>query len=180
MEYNFPFGFKELWGLAYRTDYDLTKHAEASKKELTIMDPETNEKITPHVIEPAVGLNRLLLMALIDSYTEVEGRVFLKLSPKLAPYKAAVFPLLANKPELVEKARGIFDDLKKDYMVAWDSRGNIGKRYLSQDEAGTPYCITADFQTLEDETVTVRDRDSATQERLKISDLHNFLASKVQ
>ncbi len=180
VEYNFPFGFKELWGLAYRTDYDLTKHSEASKQELTIMDPETNEKITPHVIEPAVGLNRLLLMVLIDSYTEVDGRVLLKLSPKLAPYKAAVFPLLANKPEIVEKARGLFDTLKKDYMVVWDGRGNIGKRYLSQDEAGTPYCITVDFQTLEDETVTVRDRDTAQQERLKISDLHSFLESKLE
>lgn len=180
MEYNFPFGFKELWGLAYRTDYDLTKHSEVSKKDLTIMDPNTNEKIMPHVIEPAVGINRLLLMTLIDSYTETDGRILLKLSPKIAPYKAAIFPLLANKPELVEKARGIYDRLKSDFNIAWDDRGNIGKRYLSQDEAGTPYCITVDFQTLEDDTVTVRDRDSATQERIEISKLHDFILEKIK
>ncbi len=180
LEYQFPFGFKELWGLAYRTDYDLTKHSEASNKDLTIMDPNTNEKIMPHVIEPAVGINRLLLMTLIDAYTENDGRVLLKLSPKIAPFKAAIFPLLANKPELVEKARGIYDSLKKDFNVSWDDRGNIGKRYLSQDEAGTPYCITVDFETLENDTVTIRDRDSATQERIEISKLHDFIADKLK
>lgn len=179
MEYNFPFGFKELWGLAYRTNYDLTKHAEVSNKDLTIMDPYSNEKILPHVIEPAVGLNRILLMVLLDSYFEDNGRVLLKINPKLAPYKAAVFPLLANKHELVEKAKSIFDNLKKEFNVAWDDRGNIGKRYMSQDEAGTPYCITVDFETLENNTVTVRDRDSATQERLKIEDLQSFISSKL-
>jgi glycyl-tRNA synthetase len=179
LEYNFPFGFKELWGLAYRTDYDLTRHSEVSKQELTIMDPNSNEKILPHVIEPAVGLNRLLLMILLDSYTEDGERRILKLSPKLAPYKAAVFPLLANKPELVEKARGIYDSLKSEFNIAWDDRGNIGKRYLSQDEAGTPYCITVDFETLEDDAVTVRDRDTATQERVKISELQSFISSKL-
>ncbi len=179
LEYNFPFGFKELWGLAYRTNYDLTKHSDASKKDLTIMDPVTNEKILPHVIEPAVGINRLLLMTLIDSYTENDGRVLLKLNPKLSPYKAAIFPLLANKPELVEKARGIFDDLKSEFNVAWDDRGNIGKRYLSQDEAGTPYCITVDFETLEDDAVTIRDRDTATQERIKIDELKVYISSKL-
>jgi glycyl-tRNA synthetase len=180
VEYNFPFGYKELWGLAYRTNYDLTKHSEASKQDLTIMDPNTNEKILPHVIEPAVGLNRLLLMVLIDSYTEIDSRTVLKLSPKLSPYKAAIFPLLANKDDLVNKARSIFDNLKTEFNVAWDDRGNIGKRYLSQDEAGTPYCITVDFETLENETVTVRDRDSATQERIKIDELKNFISSKIQ
>lgn len=179
MEYKFPFGFKELWGLAYRTDYDLTQHANVSKQDLTILDPQTNEKIMPHVIEPAVGINRLLLMTLIDSYTEIDGRVLLKLNPKIAPFKAAVFPLLANKPELVEKARGIYDRLKKDYNVAWDDRGNIGKRYLSQDEAGTPYCITVDFETLENDTVTVRDRDSASQERIEINELRSYILNKI-
>lgn len=180
LEYNFPFGFKELWGLAYRTDYDLTKHSEVSKKDLTIMDPVTNEKITPHVIEPAVGLNRLLLMVLLDSYVEEESRTLLKINPKLAPYKAAIFPLLANKPELVEKARGIYNSLKREFNVAWDDRGNIGKRYLSQDEAGTPYCITVDFETLENDTVTIRDRDTATQERVEISKLHDFISNKLK
>lgn len=180
VEYNFPFGFKELWGLAYRTNYDLTQHSEVSKQDLTIVDPVSNEKILPHVIEPAVGLNRLLLMTLIDAYSEVDVRTVLKLSPKLAPYKAAVFPLLANKDELVNKARSIFDSLKSEFNVAWDDRGNIGKRYLSQDEAGTPYCITVDFETLENDTVTVRDRDSATQDRIKIEELRKYIFSKIQ
>lgn len=179
MEYKFPFGFKELWGLAYRTDYDLTQHANVSKQDLVIMDPETNQKIVPHVIEPAVGINRLLLMVLVDAYSEQENRTVLKLHPKLAPYKAAVFPLLANKPELVEKARGIYDKLKSEFNISWDDRGNIGKRYLSQDEAGTPYCITVDFQTLEDDTVTVRDRDTAIQERVEISKLFDFIKEKI-
>src|ERR1035437_955923 len=181
LEYNFPFGgFKELWGLAYRTDYDLTKHAEFSKKELSIVDPQTNKKIVPHVIEPAVGINRLLLMTLLDSYVEDGERVILKLDPKLAPYKVAVFPHLANKEELVGKAREIYESLKKEMMVAWDDRGNIGKRYFAQDEAGTPFCITVDFQTLEDSTVTVRDRDTAKQERVEISNLQEYLQSKLK
>jgi len=180
LEYNFPFGFKELWGLAYRTNFDLTAHAEASKKDLTIIDPTSNEKILPHVIEPAVGINRLMLMILLDSYEEVDGRTLLKLNPKLAPYKAAVFPLLANKPELVEKARVIFNDLSKEFNIAWDDRGNIGKRYLAQDEAGTPYCITVDFDSLEDDSVTIRDRDNASQERVKIDELKNYFSSKLQ
>lgn len=179
MEYNYPFGFKELWGLAYRTDYDLKQHMDHSGKDLSILDPETGKKIIPHVIEPAVGINRLMLMTLVDAYTGDGERVYLKLSPSLAPYKAAVFPLLANKPELVEKAKNIHDDLKQNFMIAWDDRGNIGKRYASQDEIGTPYCITVDFDTLEDESVTVRDRDSATQERIKISELKNFLLDKI-
>jgi glycyl-tRNA synthetase len=180
LEYNFPFGFKELWGLAYRTDYDLTKHSEFSKKDLSIVDPQTNKKIVPHVIEPAVGINRLLLMTLLDSYAEDGERVILKLDPKLAPYKVAVFPLLANKEELVGKAREIYDSLKKEMMVSWDDRGNIGKRYFAQDEAGTPFCVTVDFQTLEDQTVTVRDRDTAKQDRIEISTLQEYLQSKLK
>jgi glycyl-tRNA synthetase len=180
LEYNFPFGFKELWGLAYRTDYDLTKHAEFSKKELSIVDPQTNKKIVPHVIEPAVGINRLLLMTLLDSYVEDGERVILRLDPKLAPYKVAVFPLLANKEELVGKAREIYDSLKKEMMVSWDDRGNIGKRYFAQDEAGTPFCVTVDFQTLDDSTVTVRDRDTAKQDRVEISDLPEYLQGKLK
>lgn len=177
LEYNFPFGFKELWGLAYRTNYDLMQHQEASKKELTITDPATNEKILPHVIEPAVGINRLMLMVLCDAYTEEESRVVLTLKPNLAPVKAAVFPLLPNKPELVAKAREVLELLESHIngKVVWDDRGNIGKRYLAQDEIGTPYCVTIDFQTLEDGMVTVRDRDSAQQERVKIVDLSLFI-----
>lgn len=179
LEYNFPFGFKELWGLAYRTDYDLVKHAEASRQDLAITDPQTNKKIVPHVIEPAVGINRLLLMVLLDSYAEDGERIILKLNPRLAPVKAAIFPLLANKEDLVGKAKEIYEDLKKDMMVAWDDRGNIGKRYFAQDEIGTPFCITVDFQTLEDNTVTIRDRDTAKQERIKIEDLKNHISSKI-
>lgn len=179
LEYKFPWGFKELWGIAYRTDYDLTQHIKHSGKELFIIDPETNQKVVPHVIEPAVGINRIFLMALCDAYREDEKRVWLALKPSLAPFKAAIFPLVSNKPELVDRARDIYLDLKKQFMVTWDDRGNIGKRYASQDEIGTPFCITVDYQTLEDETVTIRDRDTAVQERVKISELTRFIGDKV-
>jgi glycyl-tRNA synthetase len=179
LEYKFPFGFKELWGIAYRTDYDLLQHAKFSKKDLSILDPQTNKKIIPHTIEPAVGINRLLLMVLSDSFVEEEKRIVLKLNPKLAPYKAAVFPLLANKSELVEKAKKVFKDLSANFVTVYDGRGNIGKRYFAQDEIGTPFCITVDFDTLKDDAVTVRDRDTMKQERIKTSDLVNFLNRKI-
>lgn len=179
LEYNFPFGFKELWGLAYRTDYDLTQHSKHSGKDLSVVDSQTGKKIMPHVIEPAVGINRLMLMVLADSYREEDGRTYLKLSPAISPFKAAVFPLLANKPELVEKARKIYLDLKENFMIAWDERGNIGGRYASQDEIGTPYCITVDFQSLEDNMVTIRDRDSVKQERVVIDSLTQYISSKI-
>ncbi|HSW98049.1 MAG TPA: glycine--tRNA ligase [Candidatus Saccharimonadales bacterium] len=180
LEYNFPFGFKELWGLAYRTNYDLTQHQEFSKKDLTYIDQETGKKILPHVIEPAVGINRLFLMTMIDSYSEKDGRISLNFHPKVAPVKVAVFPLLRNKQELVAKAQEIYKDLKKEIngIVQYDDRGNIGKRYLAQDEIGTPYCITVDFQTLEDQTVTVRDRDTGTQERISIDQLVTYVRKK--
>lgn len=181
LEYAFPFGFKELWGLAYRTDYDLSRHEEFSGKELKIMDPFTNKKILPHVIEPAVGINRLLLMILCDAYKEEEKRTVLAISPKLAPVKVAVFPLLANKTDLVAKARSIYEKLKTTLSgrVMWDDRGNIGKRYLSQDEIGTPFCVTVDFNSLEDNAVTVRDRDSAAQERIPLDGLVTYLQNKL-
>lgn len=187
LEYNFPYGFKELWGLGYRTDYDLKQHMQFSGKDLSITDPYTQKKIIPHVIEPAVGINRLLLMVLADAYAEQDSpagsgqgsRVILKLHPKLAPYKVAVFPLLANKEELGKKAREIYDTLRSHVATAWDDRGNIGKRYLYQDEIGTPWCVTVDFQTLEDGTVTVRDRDSATQERVKVTELSSYISSRL-
>lgn len=180
LEYKFPFGFKELWGLAYRTDYDLSQHMKHSGKDLSVVDSQTGKKVIPHVIEPAVGINRLMLMVLIDAYREEQGRIWLQIDPKLAPVKVAIFPLLANKPELVDKAKGIYTDLKQDFMVAWDDRGNIGKRYASQDEIGTPFCITVDFDSLKDEMVTIRNRDSATQERVKIVDLANYLSAKMK
>jgi len=187
LEYKFPFGFKELWGLAYRTDYDLGQHAKNSGKTLEINDPETNEKVVPHVIEPAVGINRLFLMVLNDAYVEDSSagsghvRVVLKLHPRLAPYKVAVFPLLKNKPELIAKAQDVYKMLKEsiDGIVVWDDRGNIGKRYLAQDEIGTPFCVTVDFDTLEDDAVTVRDRDTAVQERIGISELAKYLATQL-
>ena len=178
LDYKYPFGWKELWGIAYRTTYDLDQHIKFSGESLEYMNPQTGEKFVPHVIEPAVGVNRLFLMVLCDAYwlDEKKKRTVLKLDPKLAPYKAAVFPLLKNKPELVAKAQEIFKNLSQNYSITWDDRGNIGKRYLSQDEIGTPFCITVDFQTLEDETVTVRHRDSTDQERIKISELEKYLA----
>lgn len=185
LEYKFPFGFKELWGLAYRTDYDLNQHMKFSGVDLSYTDPVSGRKFVPHVIEPAVGVNRLLAMVMLDAYSEDGDRVYLKLKPAIAPYKAAVFPLLANKPALVEKARAIYDELRKMFSVAWDDRGNIGKRYYAQDEIGTPFCITVDFDTLGEggderrETVTVRDRDTGDQERVSVSHLGNYLHGKI-
>ena len=180
MEYQFPFGYKELWGLAYRTDYDLKQHIKHSKKDLFIVDPYTQKKIVPHVIEPAVGIDRLFLMVLSDAYKEEEGRTVLKIHPKIAPYKVAVFPLLANKEELVSKAREIYNTLNKKFTVLFDDRGNIGKRYLYQDEIGTPWCVTIDFDSLEDNAVTIRDRDTTKQERVSISELANYFSDKLR
>lgn len=179
LEYKFSFGFKELWGLAYRTDYDLSQHEKGSGKELKVVDSQTGEKVLPHVIEPAVGINRIFLMILSDAYVEEGDRTVLKLLPVLAPFKAAVFPLLANKPELISKADEIYNNLSENFYVSYDARGNIGKRYLAQDEIGTPYCITVDFQTLEDDTVTIRDRDTMKQERLRVSELNNYILQKI-
>jgi glycyl-tRNA synthetase len=180
IEYQTPFGWKEMFGLAYRTDYDLRNHTEKSGQDLQYTDPETQEKFIPHVIEPTFGLTRLFLMILLESYRQEDDRVVLQLKPRLAPYKAAVFPLLKNKPELVAKAREIYDGLRMKYMVAWDDRGNIGKRYLAQDEIGTPHCITVDFQTLEDNTVTVRDRDTKEQTRVAAGELATLIARSLE
>jgi len=179
-EYHFPFGVSELYGLAYRTDFDLKNHEKYSGANLKYRDPETLEEFIPHVIEPTWGVDRSVLVVLIDAYTEVAGRIVLKLKPKLAPIKVAVFPLLGNKPDLIEKGRQIYQDLKKDLVVAWDERGNIGGRYASQDEIGTPFCITVDFDSLKDQAVTVRDRDTAKQDRVKIVDLKTYLFDKIR
>ncbi len=178
LEYQFPFGYKELYGLAYRTDFDLRQHATKSGVDLSYQD-ETGKKFNPHVIEPSFGLERTLLMVLLDAYQEEKDRVVLSLSPKLAPYKVAVFPLLANKPKLVKKARLVFDKLRPVLRTAWDDRGNIGKRYYSQDEIGTPWCVTIDFQTLEDETVTIRERDSTKQTRMKVDKLAGWFQNEL-
>lgn len=177
LEYLYPFGWKELWGIAYRTDYDLKQHINFSGKNLEYTDPFTLKKFVPHVIEPAVGINRLFLMVLCDAFSQDQekNRLVLKLDQKLAPYQLAVFPLLKNKVELVSKARELFTRLSKKYSVAWDERGNIGKRYLSQDELGTPFCLTVDFETLEDDSITIRHRNDAKQERVKLKDLETKL-----
>lgn len=183
IEYQYPFGWKEMFGLAYRTDFDLANHAKHSGKDLSYMDPFTQERYIPHVVEPTFGLSRLTGIILMDAYreevTEKGTRIFLALDPKVAPYKVAVFPLLANKPELVEKARELYQKIRSRYVATWDDRGNIGKRYLYQDEIGTPFCITVDFETLEDGAVTVRDRDTTKQARIKIEDLENFLQERL-
>ncbi len=174
IEYDSPFGWKEFEGIHHRGDWDLSRHSKFSSQDLSYYDQETGEKFLPWVIETSGGVDRAALFFLIDAYSEEKDRVVLKLHPKLAPYKVAVFPLLANKPDLVKKAREVYDDLKKDFVVAWDDRGNIGKRYYSQDEIGTPWCVTCDHQTLEDDTVTVRDRDTTEQKRVKVSELKNY------
>jgi len=171
LDFEYPVGFKEMFGLAYRTDFDLKNHMEKTGVDLRYVDQQTGEKFIPHVVEPTFGINRVFLTLLVNGYTEEENRVVLKLHPEIAPYRAAVFPLVRNKEDLVTKARDIFDSLKKEFNVAWDDRGNIGKRYLSQDEIGTPSCITVDYQTLEDNTVTVRDRDTTEQKRISVDRL---------
>ncbi|MEK7579823.1 MAG: glycine--tRNA ligase [Patescibacteria group bacterium] len=180
IEYEFPFGWKEIEGIANRTDFDLKTHSKHSGKDLSYTD-DSGENFIPYVIEPSAGVDRLALAFLCDAYYEDKDRIVLKLHPKLAPYKVAVFPLLANKPELVKKARQVYKDLKTTGLnVAWDDRGNIGKRYYSQDEIGTPWCVTIDHQTLEDDTVTVRDRDTTKQERVLISDLKKYFEEKLR
>lgn len=173
LEYEFPWGFKEMFGLAYRTDFDLKNHIEKSGVDLRYTDPYTQEKFIPHVIEPTFGLSRLLTIILMNAYLEdnEKQRVVMKFPLELAPYKVAVFPLVGNKEDLSHKAREIFTDLKGQMSTVLDERGNIGKRYFTQDEIGTPYCVTVDYQTLEDNTVTVRDRDTAEQKRVNIKEL---------
>lgn len=175
-EYKFSFGTKEIGAVAYRTDFDLSNHMKHSGVNMEYNIKGTNEKLIPHVIEPTFGLDRNLLAVISEAYTEDEvngeQRIYLKLPHHLAPVKVAVSPLLKNKPELVNKAREVYAMLKKEFgNVMWDDNGNIGKRYRRQDEIGTPYCLTIDFDTLEDDTVTVRNRDTTEQTRAKISDL---------
>ena len=181
-EYLFPFGWGELWGIADRTDFDLKAHTVKSGESMEYFDPMTNEKYVPYCIEPSLGVERLFLAILSEAYDEetLEGgelRTVMHLHPYLAPYKAAVLPLQKN---LAEYADGIYKKLMKKFSVAYDETGNIGKRYRRQDEIGTPYCITVDFETLENDTVTIRDRDSMKQIRVKAAQLANYLGKKVQ
>lgn len=184
IEYNFPFGFSELFGLAHRGDFDLSQHQKFSGSDLTYFDSTTNTRYLPHVLEPTFGVDRAILVALSAAYTEEdlgEGdiRVVMKFPPKLAPTKVAIFPLLKNKPELVAKAREIFTDLQSEFKCEFDDNGNVGKRYRRQDEVGTPYCVTVDFDTLEKGEVTVRDRDTMKQDKVKVEELKMWIKQKI-
>jgi glycyl-tRNA synthetase len=181
-EYNFPFGWGELWGVADRTDFDLKCHAKASGESMEYTDPVTGEKFVPYVVEPSLGADRVVLAFLSDAYDEeaLEGgdtRVVLRFHPYLAPYKAAVLPL---QKKLSEKAEAIYADLAKRFPVAYDEAGSIGKRYRRQDEIGTPLCVTIDFETLEDGCVTVRDRDTMKQDRIKTEALREYIEKKIE
>lgn len=173
IEYQAPFGWSEFEGIHHRGDWDLSRH------NLKYKDMTTGEEYYPWVIETSGGVDRATLFFIIDAYKEEERRIVLKLNPKLSPIKVAVFPLLANKTQLVEKAKKVYNLIKDNYLVVFDDRGNIGKRYFAQDEIGTPFCVTVDFQTLSDETVTVRYRDTMKQERVSISKLKDFLFSNL-
>ena len=182
IEFAFPFGWGELWGIADRTDYDLKQHMEFSKEDMSYLDSETNEKYIPYCIEPSLGCDRVALAFLCNSYEEQETaegdtRTVLHLHPALAPYKVAVLPL---SKKLSEKAQEVYDKLSKKFMCDYDEAGSIGKRYRREDEIGTPYCVTIDFDTLEDESVTIRDRDSMEQVRVKIDELEMYLLEKIE
>lgn len=180
IEFKFPFGWGELWGIADRTDFDLRQHQQHSGKDLTYQDPNTNEKYLPYVIEPSVGVGRLALAFLLNGYEEEElendSRTVLRLHPALAPFKAAILPL---SKKLADDAYPIYQELSKKFMVDFDESGGIGKRYRRHDEIGTPYCITFDFDSPVDKCVTVRERDSMEQQRISISELSRFLEEKI-
>lgn len=182
IEYLFPFGWGELWGIADRTDYDLTKHQEHSGQDLSYLDQTTNEKYIPYVIEPSLGADRVALAFLIEAYDEEEleggdSRTVMHLHPALAPFKAAILPL---SKKLSDKALAIYTELSKKFNLDFDETGSIGKRYRRQDEIGTPYCVTIDFETLEDEAVTIRNRDTMEQERIKISELESYIQKSLE
>ena len=184
-EYLFPFGWGELWGVADRTDYDLTQHIKTSGKTLDYFDPETNERYVPYVIEPSLGVERLFLTVLVEAYDEEnlgtqdkpDVRTVMRFHPALAPYKACVLPL---SKKLSEQAGEVYDMLAKKFCVDYDETGSIGKRYRRQDEIGTPLCITYDFESVDDGCVTVRDRDTMQQERIKIEDLVSYIEKKIE
>ncbi|MCI7221719.1 MAG: glycine--tRNA ligase [Firmicutes bacterium] len=182
IEYMFPWGWGELWGIADRTNYDLSKHAEYSKTNMEYLDPTTNEKFIPYCVEPAVGVERLFLMFFTEAYdeeviNEKDTRVVMRFSPYLAPVKAAIFPL---RKDLKDKALEIYATLSKEFNVDYDEAGSIGKRYRRQDAIGTPYCITVDPQTMEDNCVTLRDRDTMEQVRMPISELKDYILEKIR
>ncbi|MBU2251400.1 MAG: glycine--tRNA ligase, partial [Candidatus Omnitrophica bacterium] len=182
IEFNFPFGWSELEGVANRGDFDLTEHARVSKKDLSYFDPETNERFIPFVIEPSAGVDRTFFALICNAYheEEVKGklRTVLKLKPSLAAFRLAIFPLLKNKPDLVELAKNIFYDIKNKVSVVYDDSAAIGKLYRRQDEIGTPFCVTVDVDSLTDKCVTVRDRDTMQQTRVSTDKLFAFIQEK--
>jgi glycyl-tRNA synthetase len=179
LEYDFPFGRSELEGIAHRGTFDLTQHVQASGKDLAFFDEESKEKYLPAVIEPSLGVDRALLAFLIDAYDKEADRTVLRLHPRLAPYKVAVFPLVRNKPDIVQVAARIEKSLRPLFRTTFDDSGNVGKRYYRQDEIGTPYCITVDYESLETHDATVRDRDTKEQVRVGIDKLDEYLRDKL-
>ena len=180
IEYNAPWGWAEMEGIHWRGDYDLTQHSQFSGQDLSYRDPETNKKYLPHIVETSGGVDRSFFFLLLDAYREEkldngEKRTYLKLHPKISAYKMAIFPLAANKPELIDKAQEIFDQLSANYSIDWDDSSNIGKKYRRADEIGTPWCLVVDFQTLEDNTVSIRDRDTMKQIRIKSDEVDTWL-----
>jgi len=185
IEYNAPWGWAEMEGIHWRSDYDLTQHQTFSKQDLSYRDPVTNKKYLPHIVETSGGVDRSFFFLLLDAYREEtnekgEIRISLKINPKVSAYKMAIFPLAANKPELVDKAINLYKSLKSKYSVDFDDSSNIGKKYRRHDEIGTPWCVVVDYQTLEDKTISIRDRDTMEQIRLPISQIDVWLANKLQ
>lgn len=190
LTFTFPFGTQELWGIACRGNFDLTQHQKHSRKSMEFFDEGRKEKYIPHVVEPSLGVDRTILAVLTAAYCEdevpndkgaPEKRVLLKFHPKVAPFKVAVFPLLKNKPDLVESARSLYKQLQRRWNVAWDVSGAIGRRYRRQDEIGTPYCVTIDFDTVEkDQCVTIRDRDTTDQVRVPLAEVESWLAERIE
>jgi len=183
IEFNFPFGWSELEGIANRGDFDLSEHARVSKKDLSYFDPEAKERIVPFVVEPSAGVDRTFFAIICDAYheEEVKGklRTVLKIKPSLSPYSVAIFPLLKNKPELVKLAKNIFYDIRDKTAAIYDDTAAIGKLYRRQDEIGTPFCVTVDVESLKDDSVTVRDRDTMKQDRISSDKLFEFISSKI-
>lgn len=184
IEYQAPWGWTEMEGLHWRGNYDLTQHSKYSHQDLSYLDQTTGEKFIPHVVEASGGVDRSLFFLLLDAYQEQkldsgETRIFLKLNPKLSAYKMAIFPLASNKIELTDKSKKLFEDLSKKYSVDYDDSSNIGKKYRRQDEIGTPWCAVVDYQTLEDNTITIRDRDTMSQIRVKINEIDSWLSNKL-
>jgi len=183
IEYEYPFGWKEIFGLAYRTDFDLKNHMEQTGVDLQYRDPQTNEKFIPHVVEPTFGLSRLVGVVIFDAYHEEEvngkQRIVMKFKPEIAPIKVAIFPLQKDE-KLRKMARKIYDDLKQKFVCEFDDVGNIGKMYRRQDEIGTPWCVTVDYDSLKDNSVTIRDRDTLKQERIEIKELAKWVEDKLK